>query len=210
MPRYVIGLLALTVLALPFVTDARQAKPLPGPAAKTVTLNPTGRDYTSIVAGPPESVSMESGYVVTMPGQSGGRHSTKNYEEVLVVLAGTGEMRLTAGKALLLRPYVAAYCPPRTEHDVVNTGKEPLRYVYVAAKAQWIVLGRARRQPLERHASRLRVDNVAPPLTAPPARDAGQSGRREPSARSPLPFWQHSQEEPRTRPDPPALTSSAA
>jgi len=136
MPRHLVGLLALTVLALPFVTDAKQAKPSPGPAAKTVTLNPAGRDYTSIVAGPPESVSMESGYVVVMPAQSGGRHSTKNYEEVLVVLAGSGEMRLTSGTVLVLKPYVAAYCPPRTEHDVVNTGKEPLRYVYVAAKAQ--------------------------------------------------------------------------
>jgi hypothetical protein len=27
-----------------------------------------------------------------------------------------------------------AYCPPGTEHDVVNTGAVPLRYIYLVAK----------------------------------------------------------------------------
>ena len=49
-------------------------------------------------------------------------------------LAGTGEMRITDGKTLQLKPNVVAYGPPMTEHDVVNTGLGPLRYLYVVAK----------------------------------------------------------------------------
>jgi mannose-6-phosphate isomerase-like protein (cupin superfamily) len=104
------------------------------PVPKVVTLQPDGTSYTSIVGGPPESVTMESGYVVVPPSKSGEKHSTKHYEEALVVFGGAGEMRITGGPILKLKPYSAAYCPPQTEHVVVNTGKEPLRYVYVAAK----------------------------------------------------------------------------
>jgi quercetin dioxygenase-like cupin family protein len=120
---------------LTFGTSGLGQTPAPGhPAPKGVTLQPDGTSYTSIVGGPPESVTMESGYVVVLPSTSGEKHSSKQYEEVLVVLAGAGEMRITAGPVLKLKPYSAAYCPPQTEHVVVNTGKEPLRYVYVAAK----------------------------------------------------------------------------
>jgi mannose-6-phosphate isomerase-like protein (cupin superfamily) len=78
---------------------------------------------------------MRSGLVVLNPGESVGRHSTEGYEEVLVVLAGAGEMRFTSHDSLPLEAPCAAYCPPRTEHDVTNTGTAPLRYVYVVAHA---------------------------------------------------------------------------
>ncbi len=106
------------------------------PVPKVVALPPNGTGYVPILGGPPESVTMESGYVVLLPSASGEKHSSKQYEEVLVVLAGVGEMRITGGAVLGLKPYSAVYCPPQTEHLVANTGKEPLRYVYVAARAR--------------------------------------------------------------------------
>jgi mannose-6-phosphate isomerase-like protein (cupin superfamily) len=128
------GCLVLTfaVLALGLGQAARPDHPVP----KAVLLQPNGTGYVSIVGGPPESVTMESGYVVVMPSKSGEKHSSKQYEEVLVVYAGTGEMRITGGPVLPLKAYSAAYCPPQTEHVVVNVGREPLRYVYVAAKTR--------------------------------------------------------------------------
>ena len=54
--------------------------------------------------------------------KSVGRHSTGQNEEVLIVLEGKGEMLFSG------RPLVAGagqsrvYCPPRTVHDVKNTG----------------------------------------------------------------------------------------
>ena len=79
---------------------------------------------------------MHSGAVVLLPSKSVGNHSTENYEEAVIVLAGSGEMRISGGETLILKPNSVAYCPPHTEHDVVNTGSQPLRYLYVVAKQQ--------------------------------------------------------------------------
>ncbi|MCX6144196.1 MAG: cupin domain-containing protein [Ignavibacteriales bacterium] len=105
-----------------------KAKPL------VVQLNGESVDYQKVLAGPPQTVSMESGLVVLAPAKSVGKHSTKSYEEAVIVFAGTGEMRITGAQTLKLKPNVVAYCPPLTEHDVVNTGSVPLRYLYIVAK----------------------------------------------------------------------------
>jgi quercetin dioxygenase-like cupin family protein len=79
---------------------------------------------------------MRSGYMILAPSKSVGKHSTKGYEEAVIVLAGKGEMRITGGPTLHLRGYSIAYCPPMTEHDVVNTGPDTLRYIWLVAKTQ--------------------------------------------------------------------------
>jgi mannose-6-phosphate isomerase-like protein (cupin superfamily) len=90
--------------------------------------------HCRVLNGPPESVSMRSGCVTLHPMESVGEHSTGAHEELLVVLSGAGEMRFPAHGSLRLMAPCAAYCPPHTEHDVTNTGNEPLRYVYVVAR----------------------------------------------------------------------------
>lgn len=106
------------------------------PAPKTISLDVPGKDYLQLLAGPPETVTMRSGRVILAPGKAVGKHSTEDNEEVLVVLEGQGEMRITGGKTLSLSSSVVAYCPPHREHDVFNTGSGLLRYVYVVAKAR--------------------------------------------------------------------------
>jgi len=106
------------------------------PKAKVVTLTPNVKDYMRVLGGPPETVTMHSGLVVLEPGKSVGKHNTKNYEEVLVVLEGAGEMMITGGPALELKGRSIAYCPPRTEHDVICTGSARLKYVYIVANAE--------------------------------------------------------------------------
>jgi len=105
------------------------------PEPKRVALDRDATGYLRVLGGPPESVSMRSGYVVLLPEKSVGRHNTESYEEALVVLEGEGEMLFADGSVLPLEPYVVAYCPPETEHDVRNTGNKPLRYVYIVARA---------------------------------------------------------------------------
>jgi mannose-6-phosphate isomerase-like protein (cupin superfamily) len=105
------------------------------PEPKRVALDRNATEYLRVLGGPPESVSMRSGYVVLLPDKSVGRHNTESYEEALVVIDGEGEMMFADESVLLLEPYVVAYCPPGTEHDVRNTGSKPLRYVYIVAKA---------------------------------------------------------------------------
>jgi mannose-6-phosphate isomerase-like protein (cupin superfamily) len=114
---------------------AGQTKPAPQ-VPLVVDLNMKSDKYQEVLGGPPKSVSMESGLVTLAPSKSGEKHSTKKYEEVLVVFTGTGEMRITGKPALSFKPNTVVYCPPMTEHYVVNTGSEPLKYLYVAAKAQ--------------------------------------------------------------------------
>ncbi len=106
----------------------------PKPKPCLAQFNNSTNNYQPLLQGPPQTVSMESGVVVLLPSKSMGKHSTKKYEEVLIILSGTGQMRITGGSTLLLKKNVIAYCPPNTERDVINTGKEPLRYLYVNAK----------------------------------------------------------------------------
>ena len=112
-------------------------KPMP----KIIRLDPAATEYQRILGGPPETVTMRSGYVVLQPGISVGRHSTEAFEEIIVVLEGDGEMVLEDGTVLQLKPFSIAYCPPATAHDVRNTGDIPLRYVYVVARGAEVVRG---------------------------------------------------------------------
>jgi mannose-6-phosphate isomerase-like protein (cupin superfamily) len=106
------------------------------PKPKIVALDRAATHYLRVLGGPPESVTMHSGYVVLQPEKTVGRHNTGSYEEMVIILNGEGEMLFGDGSLLRLKQYIVAYCPPDTEHDVRNTGKKPLRYVYVVAKAR--------------------------------------------------------------------------
>ena len=131
-PRFSTRPFALVVLvaALPMAAQSQ-----PKPRAKVVALDKSDNGVLPILTGPPETVTMKSGYVVLAPGRSVGKHSTEHHEELLVVLEGQGEMIFRDGSKLELKARSALYCPPETEHDVWNTGVETLRYVYVVANA---------------------------------------------------------------------------
>jgi len=105
------------------------------PQAKVIALQSQGQDVTPVLSGPPETVTMRSGFVVLAPGKSVGKHSTQQNEELLVILDGEGEMTFRDGSKLAVRESTALYCPPETEHNVTNTGTRPLRYVYIVARA---------------------------------------------------------------------------
>ena len=123
------------LVILGMLTVIAEAQQQSKPRAKVVTLARAGSGVTPLLTGPPETVTMRSGYVVLEPGRSVGRHSTEHHEEMLVVLEGRGEMLFHDGSKLQIEGGTALYCPPETEHDVVNTGTDNLRYVYVVADA---------------------------------------------------------------------------
>ncbi len=105
------------------------------PRLKSVALDPAAGPYQRLLGGPPETVTMRSGLVTLAPGRAVGRHSTGDREEALVVLEGAGRLTLAGGDALDLLPGCLAYCPPESEHDVLNVGPGLLRYVYITAQA---------------------------------------------------------------------------
>lgn len=102
---------------------------------KSVPLPLTDAGYTCLLRNGVDSVSMKSGHVVLVPGENVGEHSTQGNEEILVALSGAGELRIPGRAALAVRPGCVLYNPPQTLHDVVNTGVEPLRYLFIVSKA---------------------------------------------------------------------------
>jgi mannose-6-phosphate isomerase-like protein (cupin superfamily) len=89
-----------------------------------------------VLKGAPQTAGMRSGFVRLMSGATVGWHTTGKNEEALVILRGQGEA-LIDGHAK--QPFAApalVYIPPATRHNVANTGKEPLEYVYVVAPAK--------------------------------------------------------------------------
>jgi mannose-6-phosphate isomerase-like protein (cupin superfamily) len=86
-----------------------------------------------ILAGRPQTCGMRSGRVYLEPGKSCGQHSTKDREEVLVFLAGSGELLIGENDCYQVGQGKVAYIPPKTAHDVSNTGSESLIYVYCVA-----------------------------------------------------------------------------
>jgi mannose-6-phosphate isomerase-like protein (cupin superfamily) len=103
--------------------------------AFTIDLNDKA-EYQRLLEGRPQTLGMRAGRVHLPPGQACGQHSTKNHEELLVFLAGAGELQIGGGDRLAVGVGKVAYIPPETVHDVRNTGPEPLVYVYCVAPAK--------------------------------------------------------------------------
>jgi mannose-6-phosphate isomerase-like protein (cupin superfamily) len=100
--------------------------------AKVIDLDSADR-YQKLLGGAPETRGMRSGRQAIAPGAACGEHSTGAHEEVLVVLDGEGTARLGDGAELAVHGGQVVYVPPNTTHDIVNTGKKTLRYIYVVA-----------------------------------------------------------------------------
>ncbi len=88
-----------------------------------------------IVSGPPETAGVRSGYVTLKAGEAMHRHTTGSNEELLVFLAGKGDV-VVGTEHVAVGPGEALYIPPRTEHEVHSVGPDELRYVYVVAPAR--------------------------------------------------------------------------
>ena len=92
-------------------------------------------EYQRLLAGEPQTCGMRSGRVYLAPGKECGLHSTKAHEELLVFLAGKGQLVISEKKGLEVGLGKVSYIPPHTEHNVINTGTEPLVYIYCVAPA---------------------------------------------------------------------------
>ncbi len=93
-------------------------------------------EYQRILKGRPQTFGMRSGRVHIQPGQSCGQHSTKHHEELLVFLSGQGMLLIGEQDSFQVGRGKVCYIPPNTVHDVKNTGKEPLIYIYCVAPAR--------------------------------------------------------------------------
>ncbi|MBN1509328.1 MAG: cupin domain-containing protein [Sedimentisphaerales bacterium] len=91
--------------------------------------------YQRLLAGAPQTHGMKSGRVCLGAGNECGQHSTKGHEELLVFLAGRGELQIDDSDGLPVGVGKVAYIPPHTVHNVRNTGADPLVYIFCVAPA---------------------------------------------------------------------------
>ena len=99
-----------------------------------IDLNETAENQ-KLLDGEPQTCGMRSGRVYLPPGRDCGQHSTKKHEELLVFLSGQGELMIGEEDRYQVARGKVAYIPPKTLHNVKNTGSEPLVYVYCVAPA---------------------------------------------------------------------------
>ncbi|MFH0839543.1 MAG: cupin domain-containing protein [Candidatus Omnitrophota bacterium] len=98
-------------------------------------LHPDAKEkYTRLFSKIDKSaISLRSGCVILMPGENVGGHSTEAAEELLIILEGKGKLSLGEAAEVDIEKDHVVYIPPNTLHDVKNTGKESLRYVFITA-----------------------------------------------------------------------------
>jgi mannose-6-phosphate isomerase-like protein (cupin superfamily) len=127
--------LAVCLLGAVGCATRHQSAPAGDSPRAFVTSLEDPNDYHLLLTGAPQTFGMRSGCVRLSPGKSIGVHNTKDNEELLVFLSGSGAALI--GQELRLEVTVgrAAYIPPRTSHDILNTGTEPLIYVFCVAPA---------------------------------------------------------------------------
>lgn len=76
-----------------------------------------------------QSSQLHSGYVVLESGEEVGEHATEDGEELIVVVEGKGEA-ISEGHAETVEAPCVVLVPAHTFHNVRNTSKGLLKYVY--------------------------------------------------------------------------------
>jgi len=104
------------------------------PQPLSLPLACAGRDC-SLLEGAPQTAGMRSGFVRLKPGESVGWHTTGKHEEALVILKGRGQAQIEGQAGRDFTAPRLVYIPPATRHNVVNTGNQPLEYIYVVTPA---------------------------------------------------------------------------
>lgn len=127
-------LVALGVASAGCVTSQQSAGAGASPEPFVTSLEDPS-DYHLLLNGTPQTFGMRSGRVRLAPGKSIGLHNTKGNEELLVFLSGSGVAQIGQEVRLQVAAGKVAYIPPQTQHDILNTGTEPLMYVFCVAPA---------------------------------------------------------------------------
>ena len=87
------------------------------------------------ILGQEQALSLRSGLVTLQPGQDVGAHNTESYEELIIVLEGEGELETELTGRIKIAKGQIAFNPTNTQHNVISTGKTPMKYIYIVARA---------------------------------------------------------------------------
>lgn len=94
----------------------------------------TKKRYTRLFSAKAgNAASIKAGCVVLKKGENIGEHDTEDAEEILVVLKGKGALLIKNSKIINFGKGTALYIPPNTVHNVKNTGRSVLKYVFITS-----------------------------------------------------------------------------
>jgi len=105
------------------------------PKPKLVNLK-SGERYQRLFSKDSGTRGIKAGYVILKEGEEVGEHSTGGLEEVLVILKGNGQMAIDKTEGLDFGHSAVLYVPPQTIHNVKNTGKGTLEYIFITSDAK--------------------------------------------------------------------------
>lgn len=114
------------------VFSQEQVKKSKYPLAKVIPFNSHSAEYQELLSGKKDSVIFYSGFVTLTTKEAGELHSTDDYQEMLIPLAGHGQLRIIGKYNLDLKPGAVAFVPPYTKHQIYNNGSENFKYIYIA------------------------------------------------------------------------------
>lgn len=102
---------------------------------KVIKLD-TGGKYQRLFSRESGTHGIKSGHVILKQDEEVGEHSTNGLEEVLIILKGKGEVLADKKNKVKIEENSAVYIPPDTIHNVKNTGREILEYIFVTAETK--------------------------------------------------------------------------
>lgn len=105
------------------------------PKPKIVKLTP-GSKYQRLFSKDSGTCGIKSGHVILQRGEEIGEHSTDSMEEAIVILRGKGCLEVGKKENLDFEDNAVLYVPPDTVHNVKNTGKGTLEYIFITSNAK--------------------------------------------------------------------------
>lgn len=117
------------LIALPATPQTAKPQPL------VIPLQCAGR-VCPLLTGVPQTAGVRSGYVRLLTGTTVGWHTTGTNEESLVILQGQDDALIEGQANRSFTAPAVEYIQPATRHNIKNTGRLPLQYVYVVAPAK--------------------------------------------------------------------------
>lgn len=80
------------------------------------------------------SKDLSVGMVILPPGEAGHPHRHEKEQETWFVISGQGRLRV-GSEVAELSPDTVVVAPPGEEHQILNTGKEPLKVLFLFTPA---------------------------------------------------------------------------
>jgi mannose-6-phosphate isomerase-like protein (cupin superfamily) len=103
--------------------------------AKVFCVQLKGRQkFLRLLGDSTQARGLRSGYVILKPNESVGLHDTGLCEEVIFIICGSGLINYGKKGSIKVKKNIFVRISPKMPHNVINTGKDLLKYIYTAAR----------------------------------------------------------------------------